>query len=220
MVSILIVLPTWMALYRLLQVDVVFLVYILGGVMLGSLLPDVDASDAKIMHGSWRVIGLFGKYAFYRPMSYLLQMKSDDFRDTHRGYLHSLIGCVIATIYFAIPVGILFVLFYLVWAVPLGQSMFLWFAWLGIPVGFLLHPVEDSFTKSGVRWFFPRGKAYSSSTSTGKASERSLVSAFFLAFGLLTVWAYMQTGSSINALIAATLSLILLGVVRLLINHF
>ncbi len=61
MVSILIVLPTWMALYKLLRVDVVFLVYILGGVMLGSLLPDVDASDAKIMHGSWRVIGLFGK---------------------------------------------------------------------------------------------------------------------------------------------------------------
>jgi hypothetical protein len=35
------------------------IIYLLGGVMIGSLLPDVDASDAKVMHGYWKPIGLF-----------------------------------------------------------------------------------------------------------------------------------------------------------------
>jgi membrane-bound metal-dependent hydrolase YbcI (DUF457 family) len=210
--SIMISLPTIMALFNMapdIMTDAIG--YVLGGVALGCLLPDVDASDAKVMHGYWRPIGLFGKYLFYKPMTWILRTRSDAYREQHRGYLHSFIGCFLATIFFAIPIAIVFALSTYVSLVPLETSIWVWYAWIGLPFGFLMHLVEDSFTKSGVRWIFPGGKTYSSQTSTGKKSEYNLLSAFFTTYGILTVVVYMAPPSIIVLFGAILGSLILLG---------
>jgi len=87
--SFMICLPTIAALYTMASNTLPeAIVYVLGGVLLGCLLPDVDASDAKVMHGHWRPIGLFGKYVFYKPMTWILRTRSDEYREKHRGYLH------------------------------------------------------------------------------------------------------------------------------------
>jgi len=212
-VSVLMALPTTMVLFNMLpSAGFNALIYVLGGLMIGSLLPDVDASDSKIMYGSWKGIGLFGKYLFYKPMTWILRKHSEAIKDEHRGYLHSLFGCLLAALFFAIPIGIIFVLTAYVWLVPFELSLLIWYVWLGIPIGFLMHLVEDGFTKSGVRWFFPRGKAYSGHVSTGKKSEYNLVTAFFLAFGLLTVGAYMVAASMMTLLTVVLLSVALVGV--------
>ena len=188
------------------------LLYVLGGIMLGSLLPDVDASDAKVMHGYWKPIGLFGKYLFYKPMTWILRTRSDAFQDEHRGYLHSLLGCFLAMIFFAIPIAIIFVISTYVWFVPQDTSILIWYAWIGLPLGFLMHLVEDSFTKSGVRWIFPRGKTYSSQTRTGRKSEYNLLSAFFISYGVLTVIVWMVPVSFTVLLGAILGSIVLLGI--------
>ena len=212
--SFMISLPTIWALYSMApdaMTDVI--VYVLGGVLLGCLLPDVDASDAKVMHGYWRPIGLFGKYLFYKPMTWILRTRYDEktYQEKHRGYLHSFIGCFLATIYFAIPIAILFLHSTYVMLLPLETTIWVWVIWSGLPFGFLMHLVEDSFTKSGVRWIFPGGKTYSSQTSTGKKSEYNLLSAFIVTFGILTAIVYMATPSFIVLFGAILGSLILLG---------
>jgi membrane-bound metal-dependent hydrolase YbcI (DUF457 family) len=207
------VLPTTMVLFSMLpSKEFNALIYVLGGLMVGSLLPDIDASDSKIMYGSWKGIGLFGKYLFYKPMTWILRRRSEAFQDEHRGYLHSLIGCLLATLFFALPIGVIFILTAYVWLVPFGLSVLIWYAWLGLPIGFLMHLVEDSFTKSGVRWFFPRGKAYSGRTSTGKKSEYNLLTAFLITFGILTVGAWMIAPSPMILLTVVLLSVVLVGV--------
>jgi membrane-bound metal-dependent hydrolase YbcI (DUF457 family) len=203
-------LPTAMVLFNLNQQSVYVLVYFLGGIMLGSLLPDVDASDAKIMHGGWRAIGVFGKYLFYRPMTWALARRSDAFGDEHRGYLHSLLGCLLATLYFTLPMTLLFVVLTYLYTVPLTQTLLFWWAWVGMPFGFLMHLAEDTFTKSGVRWFFPRGRPYRGTTRTGKRSEYNLLTAFLLTYGILTVIVWLQPPTLTILLLAILASFILL----------
>ena len=212
--SFMISLPTIWALYSMApdaMTDVI--VYVLGGVLLGCLLPDVDASDAKVMHGYWRPIGLFGKYLFYKPMTWILRTRYDEktYQEKHRGYLHSFIGCFLATIYFAIPIAILFLHSTYVMLLPLETTIWVWVVWIGLPFGFLMHLVEDSFTKSGVRWRFPDGKIYSGQTRTGKKSEYNLLSAFIVTFGILTAIVYMATPSFIVLFGAILGSPVLLG---------
>ncbi|MHA2352491.1 MAG: metal-dependent hydrolase [Candidatus Thorarchaeota archaeon] len=211
--SFMISLPTIMALYTMAPDTMTeVMAYVLGGVLLGCLLPDVDASDAKVMHGYWRPIGLFGKYVFYKPMTWILRTRSDAYREQHRGYLHSFIGCFLATIFFAFPIAIIFLHSTYVMLLPLETTIWVWFVWIGLPFGFLMHLVEDSFTKSGVRWIFPGGRTYSSQTRTGKKSEYNLLSAFIVTFGILTAIVYMATPSFIVLFGAILGSLVLLGV--------
>lgn len=213
LVSILISLPTSMVLFNLLPSENFnAIIYLLGGVMIGSLLPDVDASDAKVMHGYWKPIGLFGKYLFYKPMTWVLRSRSESFQEQHRGYLHSLIGCLLAAVFFAIPIGVIFLVSIFLWTVPIELASLIWYLWIGLPFGFLMHLLEDSFTKSGVRWFFPRGKTYSGQTRTGKRSEYNLISAFIILYGLMTILVWMQP-ASFELLLGTILgSILLLGV--------
>ena len=211
--SIMISLPTAMALFLLFHDTMDSAIFcVIGGIMFGCLLPDVDASDAKVMHGSWEPIGLFGKYIFYKPMTWILRTRSDDYRDKHRGYLHSLFGCFLATIFFAIPIALLFVVSTYFWSIPIESSILVWFAWIGLPFGFLMHLIEDSFTKSGVRWRFPHGKTYSSSTSTGKKSEYNLVTAFLISYGLLTIIVFLLPVSISVVFVAIIWSMIIVYV--------
>jgi len=157
------------------------------GVMVGSLLPDVDASDSKIMHGTWKPIGFVGKYLFYKPMVRLLGKQTDTFRDEHRGILHSLLGCLMASAFFAVPTAIFFVV--LTRLVEMETAIPVWYIWMGVPIGFMLHLAEDSFTRSGVRWFFPQGEPTRSTTRTFRSSgsEFLLLLIFVATFGTLTL---------------------------------
>ncbi|MDF1537826.1 MAG: metal-dependent hydrolase [Candidatus Thorarchaeota archaeon] len=164
------------------------------------------------MHGSWKPIGLFGKYLFYKPMTWLLGKKSDAFHEEHRGYLHSLIGCFLASLFFAIPIAIIFIITAFVLMSSLDLTILIWYLWLGLPFGFLMHLAEDSFTKSGVRWFFPRGRAYSGQTSTGRKSEYNLLTTFLILFGLFSVFVWIQIATIELLIISIVGSIVLLGI--------
>ena len=75
-------------------------------------------------------------------------------------------------------------------------AWFVWHIWVGISIGFLLHLAEDSFTMSGVRWFFPKGECLRSTTRTHSGREYFLLFMFFIVFGSLTVFAYYLLPSS------------------------
>jgi len=188
-VSILVCLPTFMVLHNSTTSVALTncLVSAMMGVMVGSLLPDVDASDSKIMHGTWKPIGFVGKYVFYRPMVRLLGNKRNTFRDEHRGFLHSLLGCLMASAFFAVPTLIIFIV--LTRLVEMETAVPVWYIWIGVQIGFLLHLAEDSFTRSGVRWFFPRGEPTRSTTRTFRSSgsEFLLLLIFIVTFGTLTL---------------------------------
>jgi len=202
--SVLISFPTFFVLYNW-SPSVQYsnsIILIMMGIFMGSLLPDLDASDSKIMHGWWRPIGFISKYLFYKPLAKILHWKSDTFKDEHRGFLHSLIGWFFTSLFFA---GVSIVLFLIVW--------YIWYIWVGISVGFLLHLAEDSFTRSGVRWFFPKGGRIRSTTRTHSGSEYILWPIFVIVFGSLTVFVYYLVPSSIITVlltIGTTLSLLAL----------
>ena len=173
------------------------------GIMLGSLLPDLDASTSKIMHGWWRPFGLFDKIAFYRPLKRLLRYRKSKIDSGHRKILHSLIGCLLISSFFAIISLALYVLF--------AGALIIWFFWIGIPIGIILHLAEDSFTYSGVKWFYPNKKKISSTTLTSGAGEYLLLSYSFILFGSWTSFAYfMLPPSIITALIVLGVSVLFL----------
>jgi membrane-bound metal-dependent hydrolase YbcI (DUF457 family) len=136
-------------------------------------------------------------------------MKSDVFRDEHRGYLHSLIGCLIASLFFALPFGIWWFLS------PLEYSYIPVFLWAGIPIGFLLHLVEDSFTRSGVRWFFPKDRKWSGEVHTWEKSGRVVPFVIFSIFAVLNLVVYLVVffiqASHLLLAITTAISLLILG---------
>lgn len=205
-ISVLMSMPTWYILYKLSPLAMQnngFLVIIIG-IAVGSLLPDIDASDAKIMHGSWSPIGRFTKKFFYKPLT-----KTDIFEDKHRGFLHSLLGCVLIFTFFAPIVVALSVIIWLLNPLLYFLSWLLWWFWIGIPIGFLLHLAEDSFTMSGVRWFFPRGEATLSTTRTFRGSEYLLVTVFWAVAAVLIQVVYFLPSSTMAILTTLGVTLVL-----------
>ena len=169
------------------------------GILTGSLLPDLDASNAKVMHGWWSPIGLIGKYLFYKPLARILHWRSGLFIDEHRGFLHSLVGWFLASLFFTV---ISIILYPIIW--------FVWYFWIGIPIGFLLHLTEDSFTSSGVRWFFPKGEPIRSTTRTHSGREYSLNLVSGFVFCILTLIVHYLLPSSTTLLLTIGVTLVLL----------
>jgi membrane-bound metal-dependent hydrolase YbcI (DUF457 family) len=209
--SVFVAAPTFVAAIFLITHEfwrtVITMIY--AGLALGSLLPDVDASDAKIMHGYWGVIGFIGKYLFYKPMSFLLGLKSDAYREKHRGYLHSLVGCLLTTIFFGVLLGIVAVPNPAYAYIPLS-------ALVGIPLGFLLHLAEDSFTRSGVRWFFPRDRVLSGQISTYRKQDVAVMETCAAAYASLAVVAYFLPRSWLTVIGIMAASVLVLGVLYLI----
>ncbi|MGY5852591.1 MAG: metal-dependent hydrolase [Candidatus Thorarchaeota archaeon] len=198
--------PTWYILYKFDPLSPqanVFLVIIIG-IAVGSLLPDIDASDAKVMHGSWSPIGRFTKKFFYKPLT-----KTDILEDKHRGFLHSLLGCLLISAFFVPIVVALSVIIWFLNPLMYVLSWLLWWFWIGIPIGFLLHLAEDSFTKSGVRWFYPRGEPTLSTTRTHRGSEYLLVMVFWAVAAILIeiVWFLPSSVIAILSTLGVTLVL-------------
>jgi len=154
-------------------------ILILSGA-LGSLIPDVDASDAAILHGETKEIGYGIKYIIYYPIAYLAN-KIFGVEKKHRGIMHSLIGLLLTNL-------ILTTLIYaytVTYSIITGISFLdiavipLWII-LGISIGFTLHMVEDSFTKSGVQWLLPKKHIISGNLKTFSKKEKKFAETLIL----------------------------------------
>ncbi|MFQ3308414.1 MAG: inner membrane protein [Candidatus Nanohaloarchaea archaeon] len=147
-----------------------FLTLITVGVVIGSLIPDVDASDATVFHKNVKglpgrtgqvvnmtiapILPFFGystKYLIYKPAVTLFKMflRGYSFRDGHRTFSHSFLGVFIMTaatgLYLAPPliyIGLM--------SLP-HLAAFL----AGYFFGALMHMLQDSCTKSGIAWNAP-----------------------------------------------------------------
>ncbi len=98
----------------------------IGGAMLGSLLPDLDASESKIRHFGWRQNGLR-----VEPLQPLASLAHRAFG--HRGFLHSLGGVALCAVAL-VPAG-----------KYLGGAFY-----GGILLGYASHLCADALTKSGI----------------------------------------------------------------------
>jgi len=141
------------------------------GVAVGSLMPDADSPDAAIFHEKLRgmkgniaqfinnliapIFPIFGwvtKYAIYKPAVFIFGrtiLKKYEIKEQHRGFLHSFIGILTASVLTAIYlIIILLILGYLNWA-----SLLIFM--LAYIFGALMHILEDSATVTGTKFNYP-----------------------------------------------------------------
>lgn len=192
-----------------------FAVTALLGVAVGSLIPDVDASDATVFHT--KVSGLHGmvaelvnsflgpflpvfgyltKYLVYMPSVFLLNLFSEDyvFEDCHRSFTHSILGVLVMA-------GITgFLLWPPVRFTGLDPVYLVSFL-LGYTGGAFLHMLQDSFTVSGIAWNQPFSSLkLKGELRTGKDNSRPriflviLLAVLSLNFGNLV---YTQSSESL-----------------------
>lgn len=127
-----------------------------GFAVLGSLLPDVDLPNTKM-----------GK-----RLGLLSDMLNKRFG--HRGFIHTpLCGALLTLGLYAA-------------AQKLGLKNFAWFGAAGLMTGYLLHLIQDMFTRGGVPLLFPlsRGKI-----ALTKFRSNSRVHAF-ITIALIVLWFY------------------------------
>jgi len=101
-------------------------------VMVGALTPDLDQPTANLWRRllAGRAIGrIFNKFS-----------------GGHRHLTHSLIGILI------IGFGLRWLLTHLINPVYINESFIIWRAFM---IGYISHPIADSFTDHGVPWFWP-----------------------------------------------------------------
>lgn len=139
------------------------------GACIGSLIPDVDAHDAAILHsnlkglnrGAGRMInGLIGsllsfgytaKYIVYLPALKFYNYFFDEysFHGRHRRFSRSILGLLTMTAVTGIYIASLLTLVDIF--IPLYLGAFL----LSYMTGAFLHILQDSCTKSGIAWNSP-----------------------------------------------------------------
>ncbi len=143
---------------------------VLVGTAIGSLTPDVDSKDATIFHekvkglqGSSKLVNftlapvfpVFGyttKYLVYFPAVTVydkILLRNYRFKRQHRGFLHSLLGVGTSTALTGIYLTALLMVSGLF--NPFYTVLFL----TGYLIGGILHLVQDSCTKTGVKWLQP-----------------------------------------------------------------
>ena len=150
--------------------DLLGLVVIFMGVIIGSLAPDADIANAAIMHGfrnSKRLnFGLRGstvlflpyfgyivRYLIYYPVSAVIWILSlGRVKPRHRGFLHSFFGGVITTLLLLLYIGLA-----AIW-LNCFNTVFLLMFGSGFFAGYMMHLLEDSCTKCGVAWVYPFSK--------------------------------------------------------------
>lgn len=165
-------------------------------VAIGSLLPDADSPDAAIFHTEVRglrgsrgevlnaigpllpVFGYTTRYLVYRPAVIVADrlFTTRTVEAKHRAFLHSLLGAGTITIVLGVY---LVAILLLLGTLPLRYlGLFL----AGIFLGVILHLVQDSCTKSGIRWAYPfeswrlRGRLRTTARSQDTVHQRQFVS--------------------------------------------
>jgi inner membrane protein len=103
-----------------------------GAAALGSLLPDLDASESKIKH-----LSIGGIKPFYLPSEMIYSQLG------HRSFLHSLYGlafCACSCLLLSPFTG--------------------WQAALALWLGYASHLAADAMTRSGIPWLYPQPRRY------------------------------------------------------------
>lgn len=143
---------------------------------LGSLFPDLDASESKIKNLKLgKKKSLLSLVKPFEVLGFILHKTFG-----HRGALHSLIG--------------LFSFSFIVYLISsyFGEPLF----FLYFSLGFLSHLVSDMFTKSGVEIFYPWKKNFRLlPRAIAIKSSSFLDEALFVIFGLIFIlwfWGYYK----------------------------
>lgn len=194
-----------------LQVDQSFVIVAFLGASIGSLVPDVDANDAAIFHDDVRglngdigeminnfvspILPFFGygtKFLIYKPSVAVFDLFTDySFEEKHRAFSHSILGVLTMTTVtgiYLIPILLFIDLFN-----PLYLSAFL-FAYM---IGAFLHMLEDSCTKTGIKWNTPFSDTkIKGEISTGKDYKKPHYFLYYL--GILVAATFMLSTSDFN----------------------
>jgi len=159
------------------------LIVLFMGVAIGALAPDVDAHDAKIFHKEYELYGKFIKYLIYLPLVFVLSKKVKGVTKRHRGLSHSLLGIICS-------LSLVFVyslLIMIVWTQVYDSSvafvdflMYPFFIAIGFGIGSIFHLIEDSFTKMGVMWLYPKKWTLHGNVRTFEKDCEKLVGWFVL----------------------------------------
>ena len=67
---------------------------------------------------------------------------------------------------------------------------------LGISIGFILHLIEDSFTKTGVQWFLPKKHVISGNVRTFSKEEKKFAEKLFL-LGIIPLFISIYIGATL-----------------------
>ncbi|MCL2141601.1 MAG: metal-dependent hydrolase [Methanimicrococcus sp.] len=131
--------------------------------IIGSLTPDADCKgktalyqESKIVHFLMILIYEF----ILRCTKYLANRYPDQLNpvtEEHRGILHSLFGIFISSFLLSLIILVLMLLLFYITELFYFIDVFYIsiFGFFGLLLGQLLHLLEDSCTKSGIKWFFP-----------------------------------------------------------------
>lgn len=205
--------------------------FVLVGVGIGSLIPDIDSKGAAIFSGKINelegyisksfvyllsplmpVFGYLTRYLIYKPAVKLLNLVSNNyaFEEKHRGFTHSLIGILVlatSTGAFLYPAFSY-----------LGSVSLLVYMMAGYTSGAFLHMIQDSLTRSGIAWNQPFSSVkLKGQLRTGKDTLRpqmflaTLVSLIILGLApiRLTIFAY----KGLNGLVLAGLCWLIFAVI-------
>lgn len=140
----------------------------LAGVIIGSLLPDTDATDSRLhyMHGIARVFSLIMRPLVMRLTQLVFWIIRIPFDPAHRGTMHTLPGILTYTLLLALLAGSPLYLLGVSHAIILS-----FFA--GIFAGGVFHLLEDCCTQSGLTPLKPFSwKKYAGRISTRDRREK------------------------------------------------
>lgn len=134
-----------------------------AGVIIGSLLPDTDATNSKLhyMDGIARVFSLIMRPVVIPITKLVYRVLEKPFNPAHRGSMHTLPGVMVYTLILALLIGsaLLFLGF---------GDIIIGFFFLGLFAGGILHLLEDCCTRSGLMPFKPfSDRKYAGSINTG-----------------------------------------------------
>ena len=212
LISLGLVLPFFVTIHLNELVDNLYLLLFMIGVAIGSLVPDVDATDARIMHGYYEYAGLFFKHAIYRPIAFLTGEKG------HRKIMHRLKGMVLTIAMLTLIFLVIIIAYWILTGhgASLALVLVILSFFIGLSLGYCLHLFEDMHTVSGIQWT-ENGRTIRGPIRTGTKQEDFVAITYMIWGTICTFGAYsgQYVGANIGLLIGV---LIILAIVFLLIK--
>lgn len=204
-----------------------YMIVVLLGAGIGSLIPDVDAEDAAVFHRNIRGIngdvgkfinfsigsflpyfGYTTKYLIYKPAVKtfnLITPKKYSFQEKHRSFTHSILGVLTMTAVTGIYLSILMTM------AGITASVTLLIFLTAYMTGALLHMLQDSCTKTGIAWNSPFSRTkLKGQLKTGKDMKAPR---YFLYWLIVLNFASLYTTSyySLTVIQSGVLSTAILG---------